>query len=147
MSRGRATLDRGFSALAIRNYRIYWFGQGISRTGTWMQQVSLPWLVLALGGAPGRLKWAALFLLLITGVGGIILASRLRSRGFSVQGTNGVPQAITAQRDYTDTVPALNVSLNVKGDPPKLNRSNPSGSPSALPLAWNSACGPAYSRY
>ncbi len=55
MSRGRATLDRGFSALAIRNYRIYWFGQGISRTGTWMQQVSLPWLVLALGGSPLQL--------------------------------------------------------------------------------------------
>lgn len=55
MSRGCATLDRGFGALSIRNYRIYWVGQGVSRTGTWMQQVSLPWLVLALGGTPLQL--------------------------------------------------------------------------------------------
>lgn len=53
--RGRAHLDRGFGALAVRNYRLYWLGQGISRTGTWMQQVSLPWLVLALGGSPLQL--------------------------------------------------------------------------------------------
>ena len=48
-------LARGFAALAIRNYRLYWTGQIISRVGTWMQQVSLPWLVLALGGSPIQL--------------------------------------------------------------------------------------------
>ena len=52
MRAGRATLHRGFRALTVRNYRIYWIGQAVSRTGTWMQQVSLPWLVLALGGSP-----------------------------------------------------------------------------------------------
>jgi iron complex outermembrane recepter protein len=35
------------------------------------------------------------------------------SRGFTVQGANGVPQPLTASRDYTDTLPSLNVSLNV----------------------------------
>ena len=48
-------LGRGFAALRVRNYRLYWTGQIISRIGTWMQQVSLPWLVLALGGSPIQL--------------------------------------------------------------------------------------------
>ncbi len=46
---------RGFASLRVRNYRLYWTGQVISRVGTWMQQVSLPWLVLALGGSPIQL--------------------------------------------------------------------------------------------
>ena len=45
-------LRRGFAALGVRNYRLYWTGQVTSRVGTWMQQVSLPWLVLVLGGSP-----------------------------------------------------------------------------------------------
>lgn len=61
MSRGRATLGRGFGAMGVRNYRIYWYGQAVSRTGTWMQQVSLPWLVLALGGTPIQLGIVAAF--------------------------------------------------------------------------------------
>ncbi|HEX2142021.1 MAG TPA: MFS transporter, partial [Candidatus Limnocylindria bacterium] len=48
-------LRRGFEALATRNFRLYWTGQGISRIGTWMQQISLPWLVLELGGSPIQL--------------------------------------------------------------------------------------------
>lgn len=59
----RATLGglkRGFAALGIRNYRLYWSGQVVSLVGTWMQQVSLPWLVLALGGSPLQLGFVAL---------------------------------------------------------------------------------------
>ncbi len=48
-------LRRGFEALGVRNYRLYWGGQVVSLIGTWMQQVSLPWLVLALGGTPIQL--------------------------------------------------------------------------------------------
>ncbi|MGH2445389.1 MAG: MFS transporter [Candidatus Limnocylindria bacterium] len=58
----RATLGglrRGFEALGIRNYRLYWAGQVVSNVGTWMQQVSLPWLVLALGGSPIQLGFVA----------------------------------------------------------------------------------------
>lgn len=51
----RPALARGFAAMRVRNYRLYWSGQVISRIGTWMQQVSLPWLVLALGGSPLQL--------------------------------------------------------------------------------------------
>jgi MFS family permease len=46
--------------LGVRNYRLYWSGQVVSLVGTWMQQVSLPWLVLALGGTPIQLGIVAL---------------------------------------------------------------------------------------
>ena len=52
-------LRRGFEALGVRNYRLYWAGQVVSLIGTWMQQVSLPWLVLALGGTPLQLGFVA----------------------------------------------------------------------------------------
>lgn len=52
---GAAGLRRGFAALGTPNFRLYWTGQGISRIGTWMQQISLPWLVLELGGSPIQL--------------------------------------------------------------------------------------------
>lgn len=53
-------LKRGFAALGVRNYRLYWSGQVVSLVGTWMQQVSLPWLVLALGGSPIQLGFVAM---------------------------------------------------------------------------------------
>jgi len=34
-----------FRALKYRNYRLFFFGQGISLIGTWMQQVAVSWLV------------------------------------------------------------------------------------------------------
>lgn len=43
---------RGIAALSYRNYRLYFVGQVVSLVGTWMQSVSLPWLVLLLGGSP-----------------------------------------------------------------------------------------------
>jgi MFS family permease len=52
-------LRRGFAALGVRNYRLYWSGQVVSIIGTWMQQVSLPWLVLALGGSAIQLGLVA----------------------------------------------------------------------------------------
>lgn len=37
-----------FAALKVRNYRLYFFGQGISVAGNWMQNVAIGWLVLQL---------------------------------------------------------------------------------------------------
>ena len=37
-----------FRALAHRNFRLYFFGQGVSVLGTWMQQVAIAWLVYCL---------------------------------------------------------------------------------------------------
>jgi MFS family permease len=40
-----------FRALSYRNYRLFFFGQGISLIGTWMQQVAMSWLVYRLTGS------------------------------------------------------------------------------------------------
>lgn len=48
----RYGLQRAFSSLRVRNYRLYWFGQLISLTGTWMQTTAQAWLVLELKGSP-----------------------------------------------------------------------------------------------
>lgn len=45
-------LSHGFRALAIRNYRLYWFGQLISQAGSWMQTTAQAWLVLQLTQSP-----------------------------------------------------------------------------------------------
>ena len=40
---------RAFASLRIhRNYRLYFLGQAISQTGTWIDKVAQAWLVLAL---------------------------------------------------------------------------------------------------
>jgi MFS family permease len=43
-----AATRRTFRSLRVRNYRLFFFGQLISLTGTWMQQVGQDWLVLRL---------------------------------------------------------------------------------------------------
>jgi len=40
-----------FRSLQYRNYRLFFSGQIISLTGTWMQQIALPWLVYRLTGS------------------------------------------------------------------------------------------------
>ena len=47
MSRGTAT----FSALQVRNYRLFAAGALVSNVGTWMQRVAQDWLVLELTGS------------------------------------------------------------------------------------------------
>ncbi len=44
------TVRHTFRALSARNYRLYFIGQVISVSGTWMQAIALTWLVLRLGG-------------------------------------------------------------------------------------------------
>lgn len=76
-------LRRGFESLGVRNYRMYWSGQVVSLVGTWMQQVSLPWLVLALGGTPIQLGLVAMFqfgpAMLLAPFGGVV-ADRVDKR-------------------------------------------------------------------
>src|SRR6266545_2269684 len=45
-------LARGFRALRVRNYRLYWLGQLVSQTGSWMQTTAQAWLVLQLTHSP-----------------------------------------------------------------------------------------------
>jgi MFS family permease len=69
-------LTRGFHALKVRNYRLFWFGQLISQTGSWMQRTAQDWLVLQLTHSPISLGvvTALQFLpvLLLSLVGGVI---------------------------------------------------------------------------
>ena len=46
-----ATARRIFSSLRVPNYRIYFAGQAVSLSGTWMQGVAQAWLVLDLTGS------------------------------------------------------------------------------------------------
>src|SRR5215475_9277616 len=52
MTRTLAALGRStFGSLAIRNYRLYFIGQVVSVSGSWMQRVAQSWLVLHLTGS------------------------------------------------------------------------------------------------
>jgi len=62
----RAGLKTVFRALRHRNYRLFFVGQGISLVGTWMQQVTMIWLVYSLTNS--------VFLLGIAGFAGQIPA-------------------------------------------------------------------------
>lgn len=44
-----------FSSLKVRNYRLYFIGQAISLSGTWMGTVALGWLVVELTGSGTQL--------------------------------------------------------------------------------------------
>lgn len=48
----RVAADHALRALRSRNFAILWFGNLLSNTGTWMQQVAEPWLVLRLSNSP-----------------------------------------------------------------------------------------------
>ena len=72
-----------FSALRHRDFRLFWFGQLVSLSGTWMQHVAQGWLVYSLTKSPFYLGLVAasesLPILLFTLFGGII-ADRFRKR-------------------------------------------------------------------
>ena len=51
----RDTRRRTFAALAVPNYRRYFFGQATSLVGTWMQMAAQSWLVLSLTGSAAAL--------------------------------------------------------------------------------------------
>lgn len=72
-----------FSALSFRDFRLFWFGQLISLSGTWMQSVAQGWLVYSLTKSPFYLGLVAaansLPILLFTLIGGVI-ADRFSKR-------------------------------------------------------------------
>ncbi len=67
---------KSFSALGYRDFRLFWFGQIISLSGTWMQSVAQGWLVYSLTKSPFYLgivaAAGALPILLFTLLGGVI---------------------------------------------------------------------------
>lgn len=76
-------MHRTFSALKIRNFRLYFAGQVVSVSGTWMQRVAQAWLVLELTGSGAAVGAVTAFqflpILLIAPWGGLI-ADRIDKR-------------------------------------------------------------------
>ncbi|GBD13827.1 hypothetical protein HRbin24_01869 [bacterium HR24] len=57
-----------FAALGVRNYRLYWLGQAVSLTGTWMQNTAQGWLVTTLTPSPVALGTAVMLQFLPIGL-------------------------------------------------------------------------------
>jgi MFS family permease len=76
-----------FASLRHRNFRLFFIGQMISMTGTWMQRIAQSWLVLQLTNSPfllglvGMLQW--LPVLCFSLIGGVV-ADRVNKRGLLV---------------------------------------------------------------
>lgn len=77
-------LKRLFQSLALRDFRIYFFGQMASITGTWMQNVAQAWLVYRLTESSlllGFVAFMGLLPVLLFGLAGGVLADRYSRRG------------------------------------------------------------------
>ncbi|MBI4697345.1 MAG: MFS transporter [Nitrospirae bacterium] len=75
--------SRPFSALTYRNFRLFWFGQVISLTGTWMHSAGQGWLVLKLTNSPfflGLAGSAANMPILLFTLAGGVAADRFSKR-------------------------------------------------------------------
>jgi MFS family permease len=76
-------VNKTFSSLHIRNFRLFLVGQLISMTGTWMQTVALGWLVLTMtnsGVAVGVTLALQFGPILLGGLWGGLLADRFDKR-------------------------------------------------------------------
>jgi MFS family permease len=86
---------RTFASLSIRNYRLYFLGQGISVSGTWMQTVAQGLLVLKLTGsgtALGLVTAIQTLPILFFGPWGGVIADRFPKRKilYCTQGAAGL---------------------------------------------------------
>lgn len=72
-----------FRALAHRNFRLFWLGQLVSLTGSWMQSLAQGWLVLRLTNSPfqlGLVGFCAFLPILLFALVGGLAADRVRRR-------------------------------------------------------------------
>jgi len=91
--------QRTFRSLRTRNFRLYFFGQVVSGTGSWMQMVAQAWLVLRLtnSGVALGLTLALQFApTLLAGAWGGVLADRVDKRKLLV-----VTAAVSAALAFT----------------------------------------------
>lgn len=83
MNAPRQISARTFAALKVRNFRLYFLGQLISTSGTWMQSVAQGWLILQLTGSSVDLGIAIALqyvpILLVGSYGGVV-ADRYQKR-------------------------------------------------------------------
>jgi MFS family permease len=79
----RIGLQRIFTALRHRNYRLYWFGQIVSLIGTWMQSVGQGWLVYQLTNSPfalGLVGFSSSLPILVFSLWGGVVTDRMNKR-------------------------------------------------------------------
>ena len=84
-----------------RNYRLYFLGQGVSFTGSWVQQIAASWLVLQLTHSPvavGALALAQLLPITVLGlfVGTLMDRFEVRRVALCAESAQGVVAAVLA---------------------------------------------------
>jgi predicted MFS family arabinose efflux permease len=102
-------LARTFQALGHRNYWLYFWGQVVSLTGTWMQTAALTWLAFHLTQEskwPAYLSVAQVLPACLLGVWGGLLADRLPKRGLIMATQVGfaIIALVLALLSYTNTI-------------------------------------------
>ncbi|THA25849.1 MFS transporter [Streptomyces sp. RKND-216] len=103
-----------FSSLRVRNYRLFFLGQAVSNTGTWMQRIAQDWLVLSLTGSATAvgITTALQFLpMLLFGLYGGVIADRCNKRRLLLltQSTMGVTGLVLAGLTLSGHVHVLHV--------------------------------------
>ncbi|MCX5700552.1 MAG: MFS transporter [Candidatus Omnitrophica bacterium] len=76
-----------FSSLKVKDFRVYWFGMFVSLVGTWIQQVSLSWLVFQLTNSAfllGVVGFLSSIPILFLSLFGGVLADRLNKRSILI---------------------------------------------------------------
>lgn len=90
-------LRRSLRSLALRNYRLYFFGQIVSLSGNWVQIVAETWLVLRLTNSGVAIGFAAALQfapMLMLGAWGGLIADRMPKRRLLV--TTQIAMAVPA---------------------------------------------------
>ena len=108
--------NQRFSALQERDFRLFWYGQIISLSGTWMQSVAQSWLVYSLTKSPLYLgivaSVASLPILFLALIGGLV-ADRYPKRNILIltQTLSVVPALLLGVLTETKTVTIVHVGL------------------------------------
>ncbi|MEI2618629.1 MAG: MFS transporter [Thermomicrobiales bacterium] len=102
-------LPRGLAAFRYRNYRLFWFGQLVSVTGTWMQSLAQAWLVLTLTSSALLLGLVSVFQfapVLLIGLFAGVLVDRVNKRNLLVvtQSLSGVLAGLLAFLTWTGRI-------------------------------------------
>ena len=91
-------MTRTFSSLRYRNYRLFFSGQLISQTGSWMQRIALGWFVLELTHddpfAVGIMAFAQFLPFTLFGLFAGVITDRLDARRLVI--TTQIAQTVTA---------------------------------------------------
>lgn len=101
--------QRTFASLAVRNYRLFFIGQAISLSGSWMQRVAQGLLVLELTGsgtALGLVTALQALPVLLFGAWGGVFADRLPKRSilYATQSVSGISSLLMGGLIITGTV-------------------------------------------